>query len=162
MPPRPARTMLSVLLALASAVPLAAQGPRHFARADAPSSDATTIRIAVEPAPSGRVTGKAVLGASLGLVVGFVGGAVLGAALEDDVGCDDQCGLAGAIAGAAVGPTIGVPLGLYLADANPHVLESLGISAVLGVVAAASVEDRPEITLAVPGVRLLIALIAKR
>ncbi|HEX6644067.1 MAG TPA: hypothetical protein VF037_05285 [Gemmatimonadales bacterium] len=108
------------------------------------------------------MTGKAVLGASLGLVVGVIGGAFIGAELEDRRHCDDQCGLLGAIAGAAIGPTIGVPLGLHLADANDRVLESLAISAVLGAVGAAVVEDRPEITLAVPPVRLLIALIAKR
>ena len=141
---------------------VSAQGPRHFLQSLDPQEAAP---IAWRPDPSAAtasVTGHAVLGASLGLVIGVVGGAFAGAALEDRDRCSDQCGLLGGIAGAAIGPTLAIPVGLHLADANRHVIESLAVSAVLGAVGVAVLEDRPAVILAVPPARLLIALIARR
>jgi hypothetical protein len=120
--------------------------------------------IRVVPASVGRVTGNHVLGASLGLLIGVAGGAVAGAAIESRGGCSDQCGLGGAISGAAIGPTLAVPVGLHLAGGNRHVVESLAISAVVGVAGLAVLEDENQTAaiLIVPSARLLIALLAKR
>lgn len=155
------RLLLSALPVLATPVSLLAQGPRHFTRAieDLPGAQAAPIL----PASAGKLTGNAVLSVSLGLVIGVVGGAITGAAMEGG-SCSDQCGLGGAIAGAAIGPTLAVPVGLHLAGANRHVLQSLGISAAVGIVGLAiSSEDEQTATiLIVPSTRLLIALLAKR
>jgi hypothetical protein len=154
--------VLSVLM-LATAIPLSAQGTPHFARAVDESRGIPAARIQVLPERSGPVTGKAVLGASLGVVVGVVGGAIAGATLEGG-SCSDQCGLFGAIAGAAIGPTLAVPVGLHLAGANRHVVESLGISAVIAAagMAVLPVENQTASVLVIPSARLLVALIAKR
>jgi hypothetical protein len=143
---------------------LPAQGPRHFTQRAEEPADARAVTIPAVPDTGARVTGGAVLGATLGLVIGVVGGAVAGATIETstDGHCSEQCGFLGAFAGAAIGPTFGVPLGLHLADANSHVLESLAISAGLGAIGVATLEDRPVVVLVVPAVRLLIALVAKR
>ncbi len=143
---------------------MSAQGPRHFFQALDLQQEAAPIAPAPDlPAPAGRVTGNAVLGASLGLVIGVVGGAFAGAALEGG-SCSDQCGLFGAITGAAIGPTLAVPVGLQLAGANRHVVESLGISAVVAAVGMAVLpaDNQTASVLAIPSARLLIALIAKR
>lgn len=155
------RSLLSALLVLATPVSLSAQGSRHFTRAVEDLPGARTVPIL--PASAGKVTGNAVLGASLGLVIGVAGGAILGAALEGG-NCSDQCGFAGAIAGAAIGPTLAVPVGLHLAGANRHVLQSLGISAVVGIVGLAIAEEDEQTAaiLIVPSARLLVALLAKR
>ena len=141
---------------------VSAQGPRHFSQTLGPPEATPTAWTPDPPAATGTVTGKAVLGASLGLVIGVVGGAFAGAALEDRDHCSDQCGLLGGIGGAAIGPTLTIPVGLHLADANRHVVESLAISAALGAVGVAVLEDRPAVVLAVPAARLVIALFAKR
>lgn len=142
---------------------VSAQGPRHFSETAGPQK---AVPVAWTPGSSvatGSVTGKAMLGASLGLVIGVVGGAVAGATLEGG-NCSDQCGLFGAIAGAAIGPTLAVPVGLHLAGANRHVVESVGISAVVAAVGMAllPVENQTASVLVIPSARLLVALIAKR
>lgn len=157
------RIVLSGIMMLGAVFPLSAQGPRHFSRPIDELAGAPPAPNPLLPDSARKGIGKAVLGASLGLVVGVVGGAVAGATMEGG-SCSDQCGLAGAIAGAAIGPTLLVPVGLHLAGANRHVVQSLAISAAVGIVGlAVSAEDEQTAAiLIVPSARLLIALLAKR
>lgn len=159
------RLVIPTLISLAAASPISAQGARHFVRAVDEQQVEGTFPIPFLTDTVAPVTGKAVLGGTLGLVIGVVGGAAAGAAIESGVGCsstNEQCGLLGLFAGAAIGPIFGVPAGLHLADANPHLLESLAISALVGAAGVAALSDRPVMVLVVPPARLLIALLAKR
>lgn len=164
------RPLVTVLLVLCSAVPVAAQSrPVDWVRWQAPLLAPAPAWGGTTSADSGSTDNTVfmVVGGVLGGTAGLFGGAIIGGRLGggNSICYDDPCGLEEALLGAVIGETVLLPLGVHLAN---HSRGNYGYS-LLGALAVgaagiglAGATDSAELLLAIPIGQIISSVLIER